>query len=276
MPSFRLHFYHLGYRLTHTCRERGAINRHTSFFGMHDLNQTVWSRQATGMGSEEALDAVPHRTLLGWFSRIGSLRNRHRAVSAFGNRIDFPARWLFKLALRVPPGETLTEGYVWVGPRGAVPIKGRDNPTPVYELIGPVAVRSRPALVLSDGSISSDWLNSTPDSYRTRYAAMKFPPCAVRHGSVVRATAAPSCASDEGRSFGGCALLQCCWRTQALSRHRSCGQPRRGWSLCLSLVVSGRSQMRNVTRLDADGALEVAKASTPSQLASARSYSPMG
>src|SRR5262249_29207881 len=52
-------------RLTHTCRERNAIYRHTAFLGMHDMNQIVWSRQATGMGSEETLGTVPHRTFLG-------------------------------------------------------------------------------------------------------------------------------------------------------------------------------------------------------------------
>jgi class 3 adenylate cyclase/tetratricopeptide (TPR) repeat protein len=42
-------------------------------------------------------------------------------------------------------GDTLTlaEGYVQVRPLGAVPVKGLETPTPVYELTGTVAARSR-------------------------------------------------------------------------------------------------------------------------------------
>ena len=38
---------------------------------------------------------------------------------------------------------TLAEGYVLVRPVGAVPVKGLETPTPVYELTGSVPARSR-------------------------------------------------------------------------------------------------------------------------------------
>src|SRR5262245_17555157 len=76
---------------------------------------------------------------------IGS--DLHMDYTAVGQTTHLAARMeqMAKPGSALVTGETLklAEGYVQVRALGAVPVKGLDTPTPVYELIGTIPARSR-------------------------------------------------------------------------------------------------------------------------------------
>ncbi len=76
---------------------------------------------------------------------IGS--DLHMDYTAVGQTTHLAARMeqMAKPGSALLTGDTLklAEGYVQVKPLGAVPVKGRETPTPVYELTGSVPARSR-------------------------------------------------------------------------------------------------------------------------------------
>src|SRR5215467_4220419 len=76
---------------------------------------------------------------------IGS--DLHMDYTAVGQTTHLAARMeqIAKAGSILMTGETLrlAEGYVQVNPLGAVPVKGLETPTPVYELTGIVLARSR-------------------------------------------------------------------------------------------------------------------------------------
>ena len=57
--------HHLRHRFAHARVERGAIDRHALFLGVHHADEVVRPRQAAGVGGQEALGAASHDPLAG-------------------------------------------------------------------------------------------------------------------------------------------------------------------------------------------------------------------